>query len=75
MPPVGTMTKRVIRFLHSGAFYICGRDKDFRPCFVMDAVRMSGLYKIDPNEDWAAVLQECFIFLWQYIKAVMFLPG
>ena len=75
MPRLGTVTQRALKFLHSGCFYIHGRDKDFRPCFIMDAVKMSQMYKMDPNEDWKTVLTECFIFLWQYIKNVMSLPG
>lgn len=49
LPTLGTISQKGVRFLQSGSFYIHGRDKDFRPCFVMDAQKMSALYATDPE--------------------------
>ena len=36
IPPEPRLTNHTIRLLQSGAFYLHGRDKWYRPCFIMD---------------------------------------
>jgi len=41
IPPEPHLTTQTMRLLQSGCFYIYGRDKFYRPCFVMDGAVMA----------------------------------
>jgi len=43
------LTENALRLLQSGAFYIHGRDKFYRPAFVMDGRVMAELAKKEPD--------------------------
>ena len=36
LPPEPRLTSKTLRLLQSGAFYIFGRDKFYRPCIIVD---------------------------------------
>ena len=55
--------------------YIHGRDKCFRPIMVMDLAVLIKIYKVDKDTVTAQVFIELFVFMWQYMKDVMFLNG
>lgn len=61
--------------LQSGCFYLFGRDKWYRPAFVMDGQVMARIAKSDPEMISAEVFSEMFTFLYQYIKKCILLPG
>lgn len=55
--------------------YIHGRDKYYRPIVIMDAAVMSKMIKDDKNAVTEELLVELWVFLYMYIREVMFLPG
>lgn len=75
LPPEPCLTNYTLKLLQTGCFYIFGRDRFFRPCLVMDAEVMARLTKEDPECVESANFTALFIFLYQYLKNVMFLPG
>ena len=75
IPPEPRVTHRTIRLLQSGCFYLHGRDKWFRPCFVMDGRIMAQMAKQEPEMITADVFNEMFLFLFMYVKRVLLLPG
>ena len=75
LPPEPRLTPMTIRLLQTGCFYIHGRDKFYRPTFVMDANLMAKLTKTNPEIITVEVFQEMFAFLFMYVKNVMMLPG
>ena len=75
VPREPRLNERTIQLLQSGAFYVFGRDKFFRPCFVMDAAVMARLAKDDPEMVSPEVFNAMFVFLFAYLKKVMLLPG
>lgn len=75
LPPEPKLTNHTLKLLQSGCFYIFGRDRYFRPCLIMDAVVLARLNKEDPDCVESANFTALFIFLYQYLKQVMFLPG
>ena len=52
-----------------------GRDKFYRPAFIMDANLMAKLTKEEPEIITVEVFQQMFAFLYVYVKQVMLLPG
>ena len=75
LPPRIEITPIMLKLIHSGAFYLFGRDKHYRPCIIQDAGKIAELTKTDPdivsNDNFINV----FCFYFEYIKNVMFLPG
>ena len=61
--------------LNSGAFYLFGRDKFYRPTFVLDLLEMTNLIEIDTTVGNIKVFIDLFTFYWEYVTRVMFLPG
>ena len=49
LPPEPKLTPLTIRLLQTGCFYISGRDKYYRPTFIMDANLMAKLNKESPE--------------------------
>ena len=49
IPPEPRLTNHTIRLLQSGCFYLHGRDKFYRPCFVMDGAVMARMAKQEPD--------------------------
>ena len=49
MGPEPRLTSITVRLLQSGVFYIHGRDKWYRPCYVMDGRIMAQMAKTDPD--------------------------
>lgn len=45
IPPEPRLTSNTIKLLQSGCFYLHGRDKWLRPCFVMDGAVMARMAK------------------------------
>ena len=66
---------RALRLLQSGAFYLHGRDKFFRPCIVMDGQVMADINKKTPELITPEVLSILFVWLHNYLRKVMFMPG
>jgi hypothetical protein len=75
IPREPRLTKNTIKLLQSGCFYILGRDKYFRPCLVLDCAVMAKLNKSDPSLLATENFNAEFVFLFQYLRYVMFLPG
>ena len=73
--PEPRLTNLTVRLLQSGCFYLHGRDKLFRPCFVMDGAIMAELAKTQPEIISAEVFNDMFTFMWVYVKKVILLPG
>ena len=74
-PPKTRLTPLSVKLLNSGAFYILGRDKFYRPTFVMDVEAMARLTIEDPAIVTVEVFTDLFTFLWEYVTRVMLLPG
>ena len=75
MAPEPRLSDHTLRLLQSGCFYLFGRDKFYRPCFVMDGLLISRLVKSDPEIINPEVFNQMFYFIYQYIKKVILLPG
>ena len=75
LPPEPRLTPMTIRLLQSGCFYIHGRDKNYRPAFIMDANLMAKLNKEQPEILTVDVFQDLFCFLYVYLRQCMLLPG
>ena len=75
VPPEPRLTPLTIRLLQSGCVYLHGRDKCYRPCFVMDGRIMADLAKNQPEMISCEVFNDVFIFLYTYVKKAMLLPG
>ena len=69
------LTQNALKLLQSGAFYIHGRDKYFRPLFVMDGALMGNLAKKQPELVTPEAFTELFVFYMNYCRKVLFLPG
>ena len=52
-----------------------GRDKWYRPAFVMDGRVMAQIAKNQPEMITSEVFNEMFQFLYVYVKRVLLLPG
>ena len=55
--------------------YIFGRDKYFRPAFVFDGFRFVEYIEKYPGLVTPENIVRAFVFLWNYLKEVMFLDG
>ena len=75
IPPEPHLRNHTLRLLQSGGFYLFGRDKFYRPAFVMDAQVLARVAKSDPECITAEVFGEMFSFLYVYIKKTILLPG
>ena len=75
MRPEPRLTNHTIRLLQSGCFYLHGRDKWYRPAFVMDGRVMAQIAKNQPEMITSEVFNEMFQFLYVYVKRVLLLPG
>ena len=75
LPIEPTLNAKSFRLLREGAFYILGRDKYFRPCLIMDAIVINRLEKEQPGTVDEQTFIDLFLFLYIYIRDVMFLPG
>jgi len=64
--PEPRLTNHTIRLLQSGCFYLHGRDKWYRPCFVMDGLVMANMAKEEPEFITAERFNEMFAFLYRY---------
>lgn len=69
------LSRDTLKLLQTGVMYIFGRDKYFRPNLIIDAVQMVNVKKKDANAITTETFTEMFIFLFQYIDNIMFLPG
>jgi hypothetical protein len=52
-----------------------GRDKYFRPTLVLDLDAALKVMEVHPTLITAENVLEAFVYLWNYIKKVMFLDG
>ena len=75
LPPEPMLVPKTIKLLQTGCFYIGGRDKWLRPTFIMDAEVMVRLNKSDPDTMSPENFVEAFLFMFEYCKKVMLLPG
>lgn len=75
IPPEPRLNERTLYLLQSGCFYIFGRDKFYRPAFVMDGRIMADIAKKNPEMITAEVFNDMFVFLFNYLKKVILLPG
>ena len=75
IPPEPRLTNYTIRLLQSGCFYLHGRDKWYRPCFIMDGRVMAQMAKQQPEMITSEVFNEMFCYLFMYVKRVLLLPG
>ena len=60
IPVEPRLTNHTIQLLQSGCFYLHGRDKWLRPCFVMDGAIMARIAKQNPDLISAEVFNEMF---------------
>lgn len=65
----------MIKLIQAGALYIYGRDRHYRPIIVTDLPRIIAMAASDPEVVSTESMQASFIFVWNYLKRVMFLPG
>ena len=70
-----SMTKVSLKMIQSGCIYLFGRDRYFRPTFVVDGKNIQSLSRQNPELVNGANLCQAFVFLHTYLKQVMFLPG
>mmetsp|Transcript_74739 Transcript_74739/g.103727 ORF Transcript_74739/g.103727 Transcript_74739/m.103727 type:complete len:93 (-) Transcript_74739:56-334(-) len=61
--------------MRTGAFYMHGRDKFYRPTFVFDGAVLDRLRREASPLIAAGNFLEMFAFYFRYIREVMFLPG
>ena len=69
------LTPSILKLLHSGVYYLYGRDKYYRPIMIQDCGIIATLCASEPdicNSDNMMMLHE---FYTQYCKQVLFLPG
>ena len=52
-----------------------GRDKFYKPTYIMDVEVMVRLVKTEPDIITVDVFLDLFAFLWEYVSRCMFLPG
>ena len=71
---VPRLNPQSLRMLQSGAFYIYGRDKFYRPCVIIDAAVLNKLNS-EPGIVTAENFNALWIFLYVYMRKVMFLDG
>ena len=64
IPPEPHLTTMTLRLLQSGCFYLFGRDKWYRPAFVMDGQVMARIAKNDPTMISEQVFSDMFTFLY-----------
>lgn len=69
------LTLHTLKLLNSGCFYLFGRDKLYRPCFVLDGGVINRINKENPEAITAEIFTELFMFLYSYVKNCMLLPG
>ena len=69
------MTTDAIKLLNTGCMYIHGRDRKFRPCFVVDAVVFQTQKLISPELFTLEVLTTAVVFLMEFVQKNMLLPG
>lgn len=65
----------MIKLIQSGALYVYGRDKHYRPTIVTDLAIIVKLMVTDPEVASVKAMQDSFVFVWNYIRKVMFLEG
>ena len=75
IPRSPRLTDNALRLLQSGAFYLHGRDKYYRPCFIMDGGLMAEFAKTSPELVTPEIFQDLFLYMYNYCKNVLFLPG
>ena len=75
LPPEPLLTPLALKCLQSGCFYIHGRDKYFRPTFIIDGAILTRLQKEDPNTVSVETFNVILTFLIRYMREVMFLKG
>jgi hypothetical protein len=61
--------------VQSGCVYIFGRDKYFRPTIVLDFDSVNKMMLTNPDLVRLEHVQNTLVFLWNYIRKVMFLDG
>ena len=52
-----------------------GRDKWYRPAFIMDGAIMAELVKSSPELVTPEAFQDLYVFMFNYCEKVLFLPG
>ena len=55
--------------------YIYGRDRYYRPTFIVDAVSIQNFNRQEQKQILGSEFNEAFYYLYNYIKKVMLLPG
>ena len=70
-----TLNEISMKLIQSGCIYIFGRDKYYRPTFVVDGRNMVEFDRREPDVLNGANLCQAFCYLFNYMKRVMFLPG
>ena len=73
--PEPRLTPLSLRLLQSGGFYLHGRDRFYRPVFVMDGVILANVARDQPEIISTEVFEEMFVFMFNYLRKVVFLPG
>ena len=73
--PAPLLTPLSLQLLQSGCFYLHGRDRFYRPCFVIDGDIMSNIARNRPEIITTEVFEEMFVFYYNYLKKVVLLPG
>lgn len=73
--PEPRLKSHSLALLQSGCFYMHGRDKFYRPTFVIDGQIMADVANTRPELITPEIFNEMFAFMFTYCKKVLFLPG
>ena len=74
-PPRIVLTPAILKLMHSGCYYIFGRDKYYRPCVIQDIERIVQVMKSDPDLITVDNFTNLYAFHYEYCMKVMMLPG
>lgn len=75
LSPEPLLTPLALKCLQNGCMYIFGRDKFFRPTFIMDGANLMRMQREDPNTATVETFTVMLTYLVRYVREVMFLPG
>ena len=73
--PEPRLRSRSLELLQTGCFYVLGRDRFYRPCYVMNGRILADVAKARPDLLEPEVFTELYGFFFHYMRRVMLLPG
>ena len=75
LSPEPLLTPLALKCLQNGVIYIFGRDKFFRPTFIIDGAALARCQREDPNTVTVETFSVILTFMVRYMREVMFLKG